>query len=81
MAREGVRQNLTALTARRPERSDMRAIRHDELALYHAAAAKKKCSCGESDWHVVARKQGIRFTIRYVKCRRCGATDQIVTRR
>lgn len=72
----------TTLKARRPGQSDMRAVRHDELALYHAAAAEKKCSgCGESDWHVTKRFQGIVFVIRYVECRRCGTKDQIVTRK
>ncbi|GAH34832.1 unnamed protein product, partial [marine sediment metagenome] len=57
-------------------------VRHDELALYHARAAEKKCpKCGEKDWSAFARHEGVRFTIRYVKCRRCGHTDQIVTPR
>lgn len=60
----------------------MRAIRHDELALYHAAASEKKCSaCGKSDWHVTHRIEGIAFVIRYIQCRHCGAKEQIAVRR
>jgi len=71
----------TALTARRPRAHDMRAVRHDELALYHAAAAEKKCSCGKRDWHVTHRIQGVAFVVRHVECRHCGEKDQIATRR